>query len=283
MTISQVLCDPGLLRPPPTDDVAGGARFWQGVVEWAGDSRVRLGPACQQYLAAALVNDGWPDFQPPSCPRALKRDASRALNSLLGKIAKYDRATAEGGDKGVELRFKPRYTQDAQAEMPLARDVALVARRENLTGLATSQSHWEQQALMVRCDPPPPESVPFLLRPLDPLPGEADLRVASYLEKRRLTLVGGSPADGVVRSLRARFRLSSGQIRWIQSEKGVRTNLSALDGVEIERDIVFCIAGHVGHSTREAAQAKCTSRGVLFRYAQTPSMIAELLIAEFGS
>ena len=55
-----------------------------------------------------------------------------------------------------------------------------------------------------------------------------------------------------------------------------------LDGLRSERDLVFCIAGHVGHDTREAVQKKCRKLGVRFRYAETPNMIVELLSSGLG-
>jgi hypothetical protein len=276
VTALLVLCDPALLIPPSTDDVGSGIEFWVGLIEWAADRRLRLGPASQEFLVAALASGGWPDFEPPACPAALKRNARQALNKLIGQVAEPSRSL-----QVFAPTFDPSYVRDAEAGSSIGRDAVALSGRE-LVGLATNTAHWSEPANVVRLEPPPPEELPFVLEPKQSTPGERDVATGLFFERRRITIVGGVPAPHLLTTLGRRFLIEEKQVEWIGSEKNQPVNLDALGDLRRERDVVLCISSHVGHDAREAAQKQCHKRGVEFRYVNRANEIANLLCDEFG-
>jgi hypothetical protein len=262
--------------PPAKDDVDAGTRFWVRLVEWAEDKRLRLGPSGQQFLVTALAETGWPDFEPPACPAALKRSASQAMNRLIGQVV-YAPDTA----MAAAPTLAPVYVRDAAAGESIALDASTLDGH-GLGALATETEHWSTPATAVHFKPPPPEMLPFVHEPHGDFPGQQDLMVARNLRDRRIVVIGGIPGAALPETLRDRFAILDNQLAWIGSEKNERVNLDLLDGLRSERDLVFCIAGHVGHDTREAVQKKCRKLGVRFRYAETPNMIVELLSSDLS-
>ena len=235
MTAVLVLCDPSLLLPPAKEDIDAGTRFWVRLVEWADDRRVRLGPAGQEFLVTTLAEAGWPDFEPPACPAALKRAASQAMNRLIGQVryAALDLSAATPS-------FDPAYVRDVAAGEALGRDVAALGV-EGLAGVATDAAHWSEPASAVKVVPPPPDMVPLVLNPGEEMPGERDRATAQQLCDRRIVVIGGIPGAALVETLEARFAVSGGQVQWVGSEKNQRVRLDLVDGLRPDRDLVFCI------------------------------------------
>ena len=246
MSRSRVLCDPGLLIAPDSGDADAGLRFWPRLIGWAADRRIMLGPATVQLVCSAYAEIGWPTFDPPACPAGLKRTARHALHTLLAQVPSNPGAPQTTSPRTV----RPAYLGPSGGDEAISQDAEVLHTR-GLIGLATLEIHWAEPADAVSFDPPPPASLPFAIEPHQRLPGEVDHAVATHLQGRRITIVGGEPSQSALATLVEQFDLSSPQLRWIGSEKGQRLNLDPLDGLQAGVDIVYCITGHIGHSGRE--------------------------------
>lgn len=160
---------------------------------------------------------------------------------------------------------------------------AFVLHRDELYGLATACEHWSEQVDTLRFEPPPPESLELFFKPGNRTPQEVDRSVARYFSGRRLTIVGGVPADRILNEIENRFGIHRRDIRWIGSEPGARLNLSSLDGLRARVDVVYCITGHIGHDGSTKAKKCCGKRGVRMRKVHDSGDIVDDLCARHGT
>ena len=112
-----LLCDPGLLLPPDAEDVGEHERFWHRVVEWSSDKRVALGPEAHELVIRHFEMQGWPDYQPPFCPRGLAGLACGALNRLLASKRE------PMGPPASAASLVPSYVRHQDGELAIAIDV----------------------------------------------------------------------------------------------------------------------------------------------------------------
>jgi hypothetical protein len=199
------------------------------------------------------------------------------LNKLLSRVV----LPPETGEETTPT-LDPSYEGPVDASTAIGRDVAAL-QASGLVGLATDVKLWSRPSAAVRLDPPPPDTLPFLLEPNQSLAGEQDHAVATFLRGRRITIVGGMPSDQVLRTLRSRFSVAGDKVRWIGSEKGQRLNLNLLDGLKAATDIVFCITGHISHAGSEVAKKQCRRRGVELRSVEHANEIAAHLCNRHGN
>lgn len=279
MTTPFLLCDPALLLPPGADSShADYQRFWSRLIEWAADRRLRIGPESYAALLDHLGRLGWPDMTPPRCPTALKRDAARALNSLMTMLV----------TDGVSDRerpapvFNPAYVRDEKLGPAIARDVATQGQGPML-GAATHPTHWERDVDLVQVVPGPPDRLLLVREPGIAVGAEVDYAVANRLERRRITIVGDRPRQSVCDELCDRFAISYEQIRWIESEPGSEPETDRLKGMNGQRDVVFCVTGKIGHAGRDKTLRIARGCGVRVVCVENASSIASQLRMLFGS
>lgn len=266
-----VLCDPALLMPPPSDEL-GAARFWARLVEWSSDHRVRLGPASHALVVSTLGRFGYPQRDAQKYPPGLAQLAHRTLAIMLGQAL-----AAE--IKGPSPRLTPRYQANDEGEAAISADIAAL-HDSPLIGLATAREHWGAESDTIKLDPPPPASVYLLLEPEERLAVEIDQGVKLFLEKRRLTIVGGVPNEQVVEGLNRRF--GPKEIRWLGAEPGSRLNVDPLAGLQARTDVVYCVTSHIGHDGSTRAKQCCGKRGVELRKVSKASDIADDLCRRHG-
>jgi hypothetical protein len=92
--------------------------------------------------------------------------------------------------------------------------------------------------------------------------------------------VGGVPSEQVEAELNERF--APKEIRWLGSEPGSRLNLDALDGLQFRVDVVYCVAGHIGHDGSVKAKKCCRKRGLELRKVGDAKQIADDLCRRHG-
>lgn len=279
MTSFFLLCDPAILLPPDDEDPDRGLAFWERLIRWSADRRVRLGPESLDLVHATFSDLGWPDLEPPGCPKALKHSARQALNGLLGRVR-----SPSGSRPPISVvpRTVPRHLAGELVEEAIGHDSATLCS-DGLLGIATDRVLWEPQGDSVRFDPPPPSTLPLIHEPSAELDEEMDAAVGRFLRDRRLTIVGGWQQPAVVDALCHRFKLETRQVHWIPSERGHRLNLDALDGLQKDSDIVVCITGHIGHPGSEGVKARCRKREVPLRGVQDQGRIADDLQSAYAA
>lgn len=266
-----VLCDPALLMPPPADE-EGAAHFWARLIEWSADHRVRLGPASYNLVVALLGTFGWPQRDVASYPPGMAQLAYRTLATMLSQVL-----SAELNSPTPTLT--PRYLAHEQGEAAIGADAAAL-HDSPLLGLATAKEHWQEDSERVVFEPPPPHSLGLLFEPGRQLAEEIDGAVSRFLRTRRLTIVGGIQNDQIVGDLSKRF--APKEVRWLDAEPGSRLNLDGLTGLQARVDIVYCVAGHIGHDGSIKAKQCCRKRGVELRKVSKASEIAEDLRRRHG-
>lgn len=253
-----MLCDPALLLPPPRDATTDGLDFWRRVVGWSANRRLRVGPESLALVFAAYEELGWPNTEYPACPPPLQRLAHGALSDLLGRLRR-DTDPAKAVRRIPTL--SPRHQGGELVEEAIGHDAAHLASPD-LVAIATSAGHWVPPAEVVAFDPPPPDTLPLVFEPTDRLDVEIDIAVAAALGGRRLTIVGGVLDDRLISALCTRFDLPAERVRWFESQPGSRVNLKPLDGLQPDRDVVFCVVGHIGHPESTKVDNVCSKRGI---------------------
>jgi hypothetical protein len=256
-----LLCDPALLLPPDTDDQGRGVVFWQRLITWSADHRVRLGPTTLDLVLAEFGDLGWPSFEPPACPVALKRTARKSLNNLLARV---QLARDDAEPIAAIPLLTPRHRRGKLIEEAIGHDAATLYMPA-LLGLATDLDYWEPVADTLGFDPPPPDLLPLVTDATQVLDRERDHAVAAFLHGRRIIIVGDKPQGDLVASISRQYELDVDQIRWIASEPGKRINLDSLSSLEPDTAVVVCIKGFIGHPKSESVEAKCRARGIIAR------------------
>lgn len=257
-----VLCDPGLVMPPPQVPEHA-AQFWARLVEWSGDHRLRLGPAGRARVVSLLGAIGWPDRHSHAYPDGMAQLAYRSLGLILGQALVAD-------VEPPAATLSPDYGVSEEAANAIALDAAAL-HTQGLVALATAEGHWSQAGPAVRLIPPPPAELELLFTPKGRLAGDTDRAVARHLRTRRVTIVGGVPSGRIRADLANRF--SPAQIRWYGSEPGSNLNLDPLEGLDARVDIVYCVTGHIGHAGSIKADKCCHRRGVRLRKVERASEI----------
>jgi hypothetical protein len=270
-----LLCDPGLLLPPDADDVGEHEQFWRRVVEWSSDKRVALGPEAHDLVIRHFESQGWPDYQPPRCPRGLGSLARGALNRLLA-------SKREPIDGPVETpTLTPRYVRHVDGELAIAIDVT---SNWNVSpvGLASADHHWKPQGTKVTISPPPPESIDLVTSPNAVTGEEREALVRTQMQNRRLNIVGGLRDEGVIARLEERFGLKGAEIRWIESSPGRDPLTDRLRGMRGHGDVLCCVIGcqgviGLGHPGSQAAVGHARNRGVPHCKVERPSQIVDAI------
>lgn len=276
MKSSSLLCDPALLGPPP-DDLAEAVDFWTRVVEWSADRRLRLGPATYAVVLDLVGNGEWPTPGSIPYPPGLGQLASRALSTILQQVL----SDGDASEPESVPAMTPSYRLDPVAANAIARD-AVGLHREGVIGVATHSSYWDADAAVVTFDPPPPDHLPLISRPRQRLATERDLDVATYLAKRRITILGGEPSPHVLKKISNRFKISQREIRWVGCDSGERINLDCLDGIQAQVDVVYCVTGHISHAGSNKARKQCVKRGCQLREVEHGSDIPDDLARRHG-
>jgi hypothetical protein len=264
-----LLCDPALLMPPPPDE-QGAARFWSRLIKWSTDHRLRLGPAGYAQVVSLLGEVGWPERDAKHYPPGMAQLAYRTLAMLLKQVAAAD-------IQPPAPRLSPNHR--AQEES-IGADVAAL-HSSPILGLATAEEYWAEVSDSVTFDPPPPESLELLFEPGAKVAGEEDLAVRRFLKERRLTIVGGIRNERVLNDLATRF--SPREVQWLDAEPGTRLNLDGLTGLHARNDVVYCVAGHIGHDGSIKARQCCRKRGIEIRKVERPKEILEDLRRRHGA
>ena len=278
MSAPFLLCDPALLLPPGRRaDERDYQTFWARLIEWAADRRLRMGSESHAALMNELAALGWPDMKPPRCPQALTRDAARALNSLLTVVA----VDPPGDAQTANAAFDPAYVRDEALGDAIARDVK-THNEGPLLGAATEVAHWEREVDVVAVLPGPPYELHLVTEPGGSAPFEADFAAASHLKTRRITIVGGREVGAVCADLCERFKITHGQIRWIEAEKGSQPELDRLKGMSGDRDVVLCVTGRMGHAGSDKARRLARASGVRIVCVERTGEIADALQALFS-
>lgn len=273
-----LLCDPALMMPPP-EDVDGAVYFWKRLIEWSVDRRLRLGPSGHEMVVALLGTVGWPKRDVANYPPGLGQLAHRALATMLKQVAV---PSEDVKPPNPPPSLMPPYRAHPMGEMAISVD-AFALYRDELYGVATDIEHWGEQVNTLRFEPPPPESLEMFFKPGGRTLQEIDRSVEQYLSGRRLTIVGGIPADRILAEIENRFGIDRCDIRWIGSEPGARLNLSSLDGLRARVDVVYCITGHIGHDGSTKAKKCCRKRGIRMRKINDGNDILDDLCARHGS
>lgn len=243
---------------PPAKDagIAVHRRFWEQLVAWSADRRVLLGIQGRRALWERLNEMGWPDYMPPECPSALSRAARRAFTNFLTEVA--DKPSLSPLDIPM---LNPEYILDEELGTAVALDFAEHGD-DYLIGAATRHSHWRSQSETIRVEPPPPEAVKVVIGPGEEVQGEANLRVARDLASKRLTIVGGKLSETVIAKICGEFRLRHEQIRWLEAEQNKSPNLDVLHGIRVEKDVVICITGAIGHPESDTVLRRSRRGGI---------------------
>ena len=272
-----LLCDPALLLPPEPQAAEIGLDFWPRLVAWSANRRVRIGPETLQLVYSAYEDLGWPTLQYPACPAALQRTAHRALAILLSRGHEADETCAV--DRIPTL--SPHHTRGDLVEEAIGHDAAALASPE-LIALATSDDFWSPPQTSVTFDPPPPDQLPLSFDPSARLQPEVDVTVSEFLVGRRVTIIGGTANDHFLADLGDVFDLVNSDVRWIASEPGKGVKLDFLEGLRPDRDVVFCVVGHIGHPESIKVEQACTRRGVPLHSVDDLRDIIERLRARYG-
>ncbi len=271
-----VLCDPALVMPPP-EDAESAVHFWRRLIEWSADHRLRLGPAGHEMVLDLLGAVGWPEREAANYPPGFGQLAYRALATMLHRVS----VAEESNYEFTPPSLSPSYRAHPMGERAIGSD-AVALHQSGLCGMATDTEHWEEEVNTLRFDPPPPESLELLFEPGSRTAEEADRSVAGYLADRRLTIVGGVPAEQVYVQLEHRFEVGRKSIRWIGAEPGARLNLNALDGLQARSDIVYCVTGRIGHDGSTKAKKCCRKRGLKLREVERGNDIVDDLYQRHG-
>lgn len=274
-----LLCDPALLLPPETDDEERGLYFWQRLITWSADHRVRVGPMTLDLVHASFADMGWPRYEPPACPTALARTARRSLNTLLARTQIPSDAHPS---VSVVPALTPSHRSGELVEEAVSSDAAGLCS-DDLLGLATDRDHWVPPGDFVVFNPPPPEALTLISEPSQLSDQEIDRAVAVSLRERRITIVGGWPKPELIDSLCVRFELEATQVRWLSSEHGKRLNLDPLATLQASMDVVVCITGHIGHPGRDGVRSRCRKWGIEPRCIEDRNQIAESLRQLYGA
>ncbi len=252
-----LLCDPGLVRPPgQSTDSSIHQRFWERLVGWATDRRVRLGSESLYAVFRKLEEMGWPDFEPPQCPPALARDARKALTLMLSSVAPNGMHQLEG----IPL-FDPKYVLDDELGMALALDVGEQGN-EYLLGTASDPAHWERQEAVVYVKPSHVGQVSLVAEPHQRTSQELDLEAKIALKGVRIIIVGARKATYVYKKLYERFGVTAERIIWVETEKGQKPNLDCLQSVRSKVDLVVCVTGMISHAASEKTIVRARRGGV---------------------
>ena len=251
--------------------------FWERLIKWSADRRVRLGVNSFDLLTTILDDLNWPLFDPPACPEALKRDAGRSLNRLLTRVRN---VSTEDPDAPTPV-LAPNHTDGDLVEEAIGRDAAALYDN-GLIGLATSHGHWVTASRTVTFSPPPPEQLEFVCIPGALTVAQRDGLVKGYFAQRRLTIIGGRSAPGLKAALGSRFGIADARLRWVESEKGKTMSLDFLDSLRTERDIVFCVAGHIGHPETYSVKDRCNTLGVQLCLVEDQNEIIKRLESDFA-
>lgn len=271
-----VLCDPGLLLPPDEADVPLHGSFWRGLIEWAADKRLALGPETHQLVIQHFTTKGWPDYHPPLCPDGLGGLAAGALNRLLAK--RLEPASPPEGTATLD----PKYIGHEDGELAIVIDVTSDWKKPPVA-MASSPSHWEKPVAEITIAPLPPYGMELICEPGMPSQAERLAQLQRRLEGRRLTIIGGMEDRNVCRLLRSKLGLNRSDVRWIESQPGKDPDTDRLKGMRGHRDVLCCVLGTegvvgLGHSGSEAARDHARDRGVPHCSVHTPSEIVDAII-----
>lgn len=272
-----LLCDPGLLLPPSGESVERHQEFWRRLLDWSADRRLRLGLQGREAVLHYLAIHGWPDYSPPHCPASLKRDALLAVNRMLAAVAQ------DPPNKAAEVPgIDPTYVKDEDCGMALALDLA-EQYDESLLAAASQEDHWEHVSSTVSLNPPPPEEVALAFEPEVEIEAERIKRAADALERKRLTIIGGKRKTAVEGKLVERFSLDARQIVWVEAERGTQPDLYKLSGVRVERDVVICITGRIGHAGSDKVRELTAAGGIEPVLIEKVSEIIAAVQARYGA
>lgn len=185
------------------------------------------------------------------------------------------------GHDGRPAAFDPEYVRDPLLGTALAGDVQGTVS-EPLLGAATHTSHWAKATDVASLVPGPPETIELLHEPRQECLGEIDLNVASRLVGYRITIVGGLDHAPTRDALSRAFSFDADQIRWIEAERDSEPNLSRLEGVRPDKDVVVCVTGLMGHAGSLKAGKIASARGVVGIKVEKRSEIITKLRDLFG-
>jgi hypothetical protein len=271
-----VLCDPGLLLPPLGEDVPSHESFWKTLIAWAADRRVSLAPETHEVVIHYFRKEGWPDYEPPFCPRGLKGIASGALSRLLSR-----NRIPEGPGQTIPS-LNPGYVRHEDGALAIALDVSS-DWVEGPAALASQTSHWERAAATIVLDPPPPDAIPLVTQPHAETEAESIAIARRRLAKRRITIVGGIRDPQAIAQLAEALGIEQGRIRWIESEPGCAPQTDRMKGMRAHSDVVCCVLGcpgvvGMGHSGTQTATKYSRDRGVAHCSVKTPSEMPAALV-----
>lgn len=227
---STIVLDPGVVLG--AKDEAGLALLQ----EWTKDDRVRLGEATWSELAEYYA-DGSP---------GLSKDLIRISHRTFGNLL--TREPIRHIHPGTTAALSVQYNGRADHERMIAADLLAAHSADADSAFGTHHTLWHSALAKISCDPPPPSDIPVHLEP--GLPTEEDKR-RSQKEKfagRRVLIVGGQIDAVVIAELEYELGVTSGNVRWVPSEKNKRArNLKSIIRGLPAGSVVVCVVGKVGH------------------------------------
>lgn len=270
-----VLCDPGLLLPPDETDIPQHGTFWEGLIEWAADKRLALGPETHQLVIQHFTAKGWPAYKPPHCPEGLGGLAAGALNRLLAK--RFEPVSSPVGDATLD----PKYIRHEDGELAIVFDVTSEWTKPPVA-IASNPCHWEKPVAEIAIVPLPPYGMELICEPRVPSEAERLAQLQRRLEGRRLTVIGGMEDHDVCRLIASELGLERPDVRWIESQPGKDPDTDRLKGMRGHRDVLCCLLGTegvvgLGHSGSEAALVHARDRGVPHCSVHRPSEIIDAI------
>lgn len=271
-----LLLDPLLTRPDITEEgaISWTHVFWNNVVEWASDQRVRIGVECHQLVYETFAHHGYPERDLDTQGMPLVREYQSALNTLLGRVQ-------PSSTEPAECQFDPLYTGDASYSLALQMDISSTAASD-VVGVATSMTSWDSPPEpAVRIVPGPPTTLEACFSPNLELEAEKSQTIHSYYATRRVHFVGGQVDARYMEHLCEILGVDAAQVTWIPSEKSKppRDLDKTWGSLVPDRDITVCITGRMSHSTWNAARKTTQSRGLIRLDAEHVSDVEGLLLA----
>lgn len=270
-----ILADPGLIFPPAegTDPLD----YWNDVIAWGADRRLRLGRECYEWVFSTADADGWSLFDVEGCPPALRRLAIRAVSRLLAEPALPERLP----DDLYEM--SPDYVRHVDGGTIISIDLTS-EWPEEVFALASRAGHWSDPCVAVTVRD---SNTPLALSPTFHSDREQVVAARKALSGVRVTVVGGLRATQVADELAEMLGIGDSRLRWIEAEPGRQPNLDGLIMLRAQRDVVCCVLGApgqlgLGHSGSEKAKRLAERAGVRLVIVRRPSEIRAALVDAFG-
>lgn len=243
------------------------------IVDWASDSRSRLGMESHRLVCEEYARFGYPDQELALDVPELRREYQSALGRLLSRVLIH---TSESDER----RFDPHYTGSDEETIALQLDVSGTAT-DGVVGIATHPGHWARVTDSVAVAPSPPAVLALCFQPGGELPEERLERVRVAFAGKRLHIVGGQVDDHVVAAIVDETGVLAGDVTWTPCERArpPRNLDQRWRGLDRDRDITVCITGRVGHATSDKAKVAATRAGVVHLKVESAQGIIDALKA----